>query len=118
VTEKTIGELPADIRAHVEKIVNLHGPYITTAPRAIRVSPEGKVEGVLTIKPAPPAAPAAPAAPAPPVPSSAPVKPAATARAITARVQRSDDGTSAKLDAIMKKLEKLETEVESLRDKK
>ncbi len=114
VTEKTLGELPAEIRSHVEKMMgHMHWANAPGMSRAIRVSPEGKVEGVLNIKPVPPAAPVAPAAPAPPVPPAPPVKAAPATRAFTARMERSDDGTAAKLDAIMKKLEKLETEVES-----
>lgn len=126
VTEETIGELPEDIRGHVEKMMgHMHGPHVTGTSRAIRVTPGGKIEGVLNFTPAAPAAPVAPlppAAPKPPAAVGTPTVPApptkATARTIVARVDGGTDGTNAKLDAIMKKLEKLESEVESLREKK
>lgn len=124
VTDKTIGELPEEIRGHVQKM--LHGQVLSAHSggagiHTVRVLPGGKVDGVLNISPVAPAAPVAPAPPAPPAAPGAPAspaKPAIAARTITARVERTEDGTSAKLDAIMKKLEKLESEVESLREKK
>jgi hypothetical protein len=126
ITEKTTGELPEDIRGHVQRMIGSmhgpHGPYVITPPRTVRVSPDGKVEGVLNFTPVAPVAPAAPpAAPKPPAAPYAvptvPAPPVIGSRTVVARVEGGTETTNAKLDAIMKKLEKLESEVESLREK-
>jgi hypothetical protein len=127
ITEKTTSELPEDIRGHVQRMIgNMHGPhgpYVITPPRTVRVSPDGKVEGVLNFTPVAPVAPAAPpAAPKPPAAPYAvptvPAPPVIGSRTVVARVEGGTETTNAKLDAIMKKLEKLESELESLREKK
>jgi hypothetical protein len=135
VTDDKLGDLPEDIRIHVQKLLGqMKGPAIAAnAQHIIRVTPEGKVEGELRIPPMPPKppvpaiAPVAPAAPRAPtaqeafkgwIEGKAPPAKSATSRSITARVERNDDGTDAKLDAIIKKLDKLEKEIDKLRDKK
>ena len=122
VTEDKLGDLPEEVRVHVQKLLGrMQSPHIAGGPRAIRVSPDGKFEGELKFSPLPPKPPVPPRVPAAPqaapCPPAPPVK-AATARAITARVERSDDDSSAKLDAIMKKLDKLQSEIDDLRSKK
>jgi hypothetical protein len=114
VTEEKLGELPEDIRGHVEQMLGRKGPMnlFYTPGKALHVTPEGKVHGEIRISPTPPVpplppvpatAPRAPAAPALPIP------PAAGARGFSFRTERSDDGGDSKLDAILKKLEKIES---------
>ena len=120
VTEEKLDELPEDIRGHVQQLLGRKGP---TAPawmnyhnyygqgRTLHVTPEGKVQGEIRIAPHPPvppvppvpaAAPRGPTVPAPPVAAQA-------ARALSLRTERSDDGGDSKLDAILKKLENIES---------
>jgi hypothetical protein len=116
VTEDKVGDLPEDIRVHVQKMLgHMKGPAVANVERKIWLTPDGKIEGEFKIPPMPPR-PAA--APIPPVPPVAPARPAPATRAITARVERNSDATSDKLDAIMRKLDKLEKEIDELRDKK
>jgi membrane-associated protease RseP (regulator of RpoE activity) len=121
VTEEKLSDLPDDILPHVQRMLGrMIGPSMAaTATRAVRVSPEGKVEGELKFTPAPPAPPAPPAAPrrgAPPVPPAAPVAPQA-GRSFSYRLERSDDVSEPKLDAILKEVKQLRKEVEELRSK-
>ena len=103
VTEDKLDDLPEDIRNHIK---NMHGHMHLRG--AVKISP-----------PVPPAAPARIRAEARPVPA-APAAPAATrtapvppvpptVRAFSARVDRDDDGADAKLDAILKKLNQIES---------
>jgi membrane-associated protease RseP (regulator of RpoE activity) len=113
----SLKELPDDIRQHVQSMLSgMPGSgRAATAVRAVRVNPEGKVEGELKIAPIPPAPPALPAVPryparvAPtPAAPAAPAAPQAT-RAFSFRAERGDDEGDSKLDAILKKLDKLES---------
>jgi hypothetical protein len=76
--------------------------------RTIRVTPEGKVEGELRLGPV------APVPPAPPVPPAKPRAPAAAAQAAEKAARALADrmaapqNDNAKLDAILKKLDKLD----------
>jgi hypothetical protein len=117
VTEDKLGDLPEEVRTHVQKMLgHMKGPAgIANMDRMIRVNPQGKVEGELRIGPMPPMPPKPAAAPVPPAP---PAKPAIANRNITARVERNNDATDDKLDAIIKKLDKLEKEIDELRVKK
>ncbi len=109
VTEDKLSELPEDIRGHVQQMLGGKHPTMlyATPARAMRVTPEGKVQGEMRITPVPPmppkpaASPRASAAPVPPTPPQA-------ARAFSFRTERADDGDDSKLDAILKKLEKIE----------
>ena len=108
------------------------------ANRVLRVTPEGKVEGSITIAPSPPKPPvaprahapsASPAAPQPPTPPRvqiAPVpgkvSPQPQVRGFTFRTDHADAETDSKLDSILKKLDersgaidKLDKKVEDLR---
>jgi len=117
ITEDKLGDLPEEIRTHVLMLLGkLKGPtVIANADRTIRLTPEGKIEGEFRLPPMPPR-PAV--APVPPVPPTPPAKPAAPARAYAITSKSDKEITDAKLDAIMKTLEKLEKEIEHLRDKK
>jgi hypothetical protein len=120
VTEDKLGDLPEDIRTHVLMMLGkMKGPtVIASGDRKIWLTPEGKIEGEFKIPPMPPMPPRPAAAPVAPVPPVPPAKPAAAARAYAITGKSDKEMTDAKLDAIMKTLEKLEKEVEHLRDKK
>jgi membrane-associated protease RseP (regulator of RpoE activity) len=120
VTEDKLNDLPEDIRPHVHHYLGKPMALSIRLPtaihglnRAIRVTPEGQVEGELRISPLP-TAPVAPAAPAPPVPPAtrARVAPPATgsqnARIFSYRTEKSGDSDESKLDAVLKKLDQIE----------
>jgi PDZ domain-containing protein len=116
VTEDKLGELPDDIRPHVQKLLGrmLMPGLSATADRIVRVTPEGKVEGELKIAPMPPRPPAVPVPPVrvrPPAPPAAPAAPGApeTTRTFSYRLERGDGGADSKLDAILKKLDTIES---------
>ncbi|HEY2411669.1 MAG TPA: PDZ domain-containing protein [Pirellulaceae bacterium] len=120
VTEDKLGDLPEDVRTHVQKMLgHMKGPtVVANADRKIWLTPDGKIAGEFKIPPMPPMPPrpaAAPVAPVPPVPPAAPAKPVVAARTFAFH---GDSDTNTKLDAIMKKLDKLEKEIDELRDKK
>ena len=107
VTEEKLDDLPEDIRGHVQQMLGRRGAMALYAPpgRAIQVTPEGKVQGEIRITPVPPVPPAPAAAPRPPV---AP-RPPASPRAFSFRSEQIAEGDDSKLDAILKKLEKIES---------
>jgi hypothetical protein len=114
VTEDTLSELPDDIRPHVERYVGRGLPFPWPGgqfnhERRLRVTPDGKVEGELHVRPNPPLPPVPPAMPRPP-----------------ARPRRPGGGDfgdeyapapadAHRLDAIHKELRELRKEVEELR---
>jgi membrane-associated protease RseP (regulator of RpoE activity) len=109
VTEEKLGDLPDDIRPHVQRMLGKASPM----NRVLRVTPDGKVEGELRL---------GPMIAAPPVPPMAPVPPRApvekSARAFSYRTERGALDENSKLDAILKKLDsvdRLEKELHELR---
>jgi len=120
VTEDKVGELPEDVQKHVLMLLGkMKGPTaIANADRKVWLTPEGKIEGEFKLPPIPPMPPKPVLAPVAPVPPTPPVPPAKAARVLSARVERDGDAMGDKLDAIMKKLDKLEKEIDLIRDKK
>jgi hypothetical protein len=124
VTEDKLNELPEDVRQHVQRLRGqgqMPGPAKVAASgsRAIRVTPEGKVEGELKITPMPPKPPVPPAASTRSRPPAAPPAPAAplAARIYSYRTERGEDGADSKLDDILKEVKQLRKEVDELRSK-
>jgi hypothetical protein len=120
VTEEKLDELPEDIRTHVQRFLGKGGPLTMRMPaaavirggdRALRVTPEGKVEGELHVRPFPPGAPVPPAAPRPPMPPRAAGEP--QARVFSYRSGSSEDDP--KLEAILKELRDLRKELDEVR---
>jgi len=104
VTEKTVGELPKDILALGNRYFNelqlpggvkISAIYKDDRGRAIRVGPDGKVQGELRMAPVPPKAAVRPA----------PAKPQLM---IEPRAERPQGAAEPKLDIIIKKLNQLE----------
>src|SRR5262245_41617904 len=95
VTEEKLSELPGDVKQYIDQLLGKAMTY-----RAVRVSPEGKVEGDVQIAPMPPKPPAPPKAPTAPAPPAPPAKIAVGARSGGSFSMRSADGSDAKLDAI------------------
>ena len=119
VTEDKLDELPEDIRPHVQKYIGkgmaLHfrAPAVTLkGDRTIRVTPEGKVEGEIHVRPFPPMAPAPPIAPAPPMP---PRRTGEQGRVFSYRTDRGALQDDPKLEAILKEIRELRKEVDELR---
>ena len=135
VTEDKLSELPDDVRPHVQQMLGRHAiqglqfavpqprmPGVQGAySRAVRVRPDGKVEGQIAVAPVPVPPPATSGAPyynpaTTPAPAQAKIH---TYRAAVA----GGAGIEAKLDAILRKLdsrndgalEKLQDEVKQLR---
>jgi hypothetical protein len=103
VTEKTLGELPEEIRGHVKRYLSepLGGgkaAMLFKDNRAIRVGPDGKVVGELRMAPVPPMP------PRPPKAAAAPATPALP----RPRAERPEGAAEPKLDIIIKKLNQLE----------
>ncbi|HMC12065.1 MAG TPA: PDZ domain-containing protein [Pirellulaceae bacterium] len=124
VTEDKLNELPEDVRQHVQRLrgqAQMPGPakVAVSGSRAIRVTPEGKVEGELKITPMPPKPPVPPAASTRARPPAAPMAPAAplAARIYSYRTERGEDGADSKLDDILKEVKQLRKEVDELRSK-
>jgi hypothetical protein len=120
VTEGKLGELPDNVRPHVERY--LAPARASIDMRKVRVSPDGKVQGEVRIAPTPPIGPTIPAPPVRPAPPYgaipvAPVKPPAAPQAARTYAFRSGGESDAKLDAILKKLDKLESGTLSKLDK-
>jgi hypothetical protein len=113
VTEEKLNELPEDIRGHVEQMLGRKGStaWLYGPGRTIHVTPEGKVQGEMRITPYPPVPPVPPVPVVAPRAPMAPVPPAAprAVRSFSYPSERSDDGGDSKLDAILKKLEKIES---------
>jgi hypothetical protein len=114
VTEDTLNELPEDIRPHVERYVGRGMPFPWAGgqfnhERRLRVTPEGKVEGELRVRPLPPLPPVPPAMPAPP---ARPRKPAGGEFGEPVAPAPAD---AHRLDAIYNELRELRKEVEELR---
>jgi len=116
----SLKDLPEDIRPYVLQYLKgtpMQWGEAVVDTRVLRVNPDGKVEGELKIAPVPPKPPAVPAPPvrvrppSPAVPPKAPAAPAAPdgARTFSYRLERSDSGADSKLDAIIKKLDQMET---------
>jgi hypothetical protein len=124
VTEDTLGELPDDVRPHVERYVGkgmaLHfrppvAGQFNQQERRLRLTPEGKVEGEIHVRPAPPVPPVSPLPPASPVPPARPRRPGdAPAAAYEYRIAPGPVEAH-RLDAIHRELRELRKEVEELR---
>jgi PDZ domain len=121
VTEDKLGDLPEDIRLHVQALLGrmIMPGLAAAAKRTVRVSPEGKVEGELRIAPLPPSppvaprAPVAPVAPAPPAIPSVPyrsgVLPSPQPVSPVPALPPGRNYSSRELEAIMRKLEQIES---------
>jgi len=112
VTDEKLSELPGEIKQYIDQLLGKAMTY-----RAVRVSPEGKVEGDVQIAPMPPKPPAPPKPPTAPAPPAPPAKVAVGARSGGSFTLRSAEGSDAKLDAILKELKQLRQEVDELRSK-
>lgn len=138
VAEDKVGELPEDVRPHVQQLLGQHGvqglrlaaplpgvPGTAAYPHTVRVRPDGRVEGAITVAPAPVPTPAASGSPYNPATAPALAQPKIhTYRAnVAGATGRAASSTDAKLDAILRKLderndgalEKLQNEVKQLR---
>jgi PDZ domain len=115
VTDEKLSELPGEVKQYVDQLLGKAMTY-----RAVRVSPEGKVEGDVQIAPMPPKPPVPPKPPTAPAPPAPPAKVAVGARSggsFSIRTDRGADGSDAKLDAILKEVKQLRQEVDELRSK-
>ena len=127
ITEKEIDQLPEELRPHVLHYLG-KGPAFPRGPigwgekGAIRVTPQGKVEGEIRIPPLPPRPPLAPQPPAPVVRGRIAVEPPAAAGGrrqpdVEYRITN-EDRQSEKIDAILRELKELRKDLDEVREKR